>query len=117
MMFSRDQLVFQPYSKNEMHKYWAKLLELSTNDGLVLKIQIYSGTRFTGTESFGKPVPIALHLMEPYLDKGYHLFTSNWYDSSLSKRYTHITGTLRTDLKQNLSQVIWKKLQNGEMVF
>ena len=81
MMLSRDQLVFQLYIKNKRHKYWVKLLELSTNDGLVLKVQIYSGTNFTDTESLAKTAPIALHLMEPYLDKGYYLFTRNWYDS------------------------------------
>ena len=35
----------------------------------------------------------------------------------MSKRNTYITGTLRADWKWNLSQVVWKKLQKGEMVF
>ena len=35
----------------------------------------------------------------------------------MSKRNTYITGTLRVDRKWNLSQVVGKKLRQGEMVF
>ena len=92
------------------------------NDGLVLQIQIYSGTKFTDTEALGQTGSIVLHLMEPYLNKGYHLFTDNWYNSVslaeyMSKRNTYITGTLRGDRKRNPSQVVGKKLRKGEMVF
>ena len=38
------------------------------DDGLVLKIQIYSGTKFTDTKSLGQTGSIALHLMERYLN-------------------------------------------------
>ena len=92
------------------------------NDGLVLQIQIYSGTKFTDTEALGQTGSIVLHLMEPYLNKGYHLFTDNWYNSVslteyMSKRNTYITGTLCGDRKRNPSQVVGKKLRKGEMVF
>ena len=60
--------------------------------------------------------------MEPCLNKGYHLFTDNWYNSVsltefMSKRNTYITGTLRVDRKRNPSQAVGKKLRKGEMVF
>ena len=88
----------------------------------MLKIQIYSGTKFTDTESLGQIGSIVLHVMETYLNKGYHLLTDNWYNSVslaeyMSKRNTYITGTLRGDRKWNPSQVVGKKLLNGEMVF
>ena len=88
----------------------------------MLKIQIYSGTKFTDTESLAQTGSIVLHVMEPYLNKGYHLLTDNWYNSVslaeyMSKRNTYITGTLRGDRKRNPSQVVGKKLLNGEMVF
>ena len=88
----------------------------------MLKIQIYSGTKFTDTESLAQTGSIVLHVMEPYLNKGYHLLTDNWYNSVslaeyMSKRNTYITGTLRGDRKRNPSQVVGKKLRKGEMVF
>ena len=65
MMLWKSQLVFQQYIKNKRRKSWDKVFELCTNDGLVLKVQIYSGTKFIDTKSLGQTEPIALHLMEP----------------------------------------------------
>ena len=81
MMLWRGRLVFRQYIKNKRHKYGVKFFELCSDDGLVMKVQIYSGTKLTDTESLGQTGSIVLHLMEPYLDKGYHLFTNNWYNS------------------------------------
>ena len=122
MMLWRGRLVFRQYIKNKRHKYGVKFIELCTDDGLVLKIQIYYGTKFPDTESLGQTGSIILHLMEPYLNKGYHLLTDNWYNSVslteyMSKRNTYITSTLRRDRKRNPSQVVGKKLRKGEMVF
>ena len=122
MMLLKDRLVFRQYIKNKRHNYGVKFFELCTDDGLVFKIQICSGTKFTDTESLEQTGSIVLHLMEPYLNKDYNLFTDNWYNSvSLTeymlKRNTYITGTLRGDRKRNPSQVVGKKLRKGEMVF
>ena len=116
MMLWRGRLVFRKYIKNKRHKYGVKFFELCTDDGLVLKTQIYSGTKFTDTESLGQTGSIVLHLMKPYLNKGYHLFTDNWYNSVslteyMSKKNTYITGTLHGDRKRNPSQVLGKKLR------
>ena len=122
MMLLKGRLVFRQYIKNKRHNYGVKFFELCTDDGLVFKIQICSGTKFTDTESLEQTGSIVLHLMEPYLNKDYNLFTDNWYNSvSLTeymlKRNTYITGTLRGDRKRNPSQVVGKKLRKGEMVF
>ena len=77
IMLWRGRLVFWQYIINRRHKYRVKFFELSTDDGLLLKIQIYSGTKSADTESLGQTGSIVLHLMEPYLNKGYHLFTDN----------------------------------------
>ena len=71
--FTRKQAfhVFPKHVFHVFHKYGAKFFELCTNDGLVLHIQIYSGIKFTNTESLGQTGSIVLHLMEPYLNKGY----------------------------------------------
>ena len=73
--------MFQQYIiKSKRHKYGIKFFKLYVDDGLVLKIKIYSGTKFTDTELLGQIRSITLHLMEPYLNKGYHLFTDYWYN-------------------------------------
>ena len=56
--------------------------------------------------------------MEKYLEKGYHLFTDNFYNSvSLTEHMSRkkITGTLRADRKRKPKQVISAKLKKGEM--
>ena len=94
--------MFQQYMKNERHKYGVKFFELCTDNRFMLKGQIHSGTNFTDTESLEQTGSIVLHLMKPYLHKGYHLFTGNWYNSvsltqHMSKRSTYITDTFRDD--------------------
>ena len=70
--------------------YRIKIFELYTNDGVVLKTEIYSGRKFQDPQSLGQTGAVVLHLMEPYLDKGYHLFTDNWYNSlPLTKNLHH----------------------------
>ena len=121
MMLWRGRLVFRQYIKNKRHKYGIKFFELCTNDGFVLKTEIYSGQKFQDPESLGQTGAIVLHLMAPYLDKGHHLFTDNWYNSvpltkHMSLHKTYITGTLRADRKHLPNQVTKKKLKKGEMV-
>ncbi|XP_072392455.1 uncharacterized protein [Diabrotica undecimpunctata] len=57
--------------------------------------------------------------MEPYLDKGHHLFLDNFYNSillskSLSERKTHSTGTLRRNRKENPKALVNTNLKKGE---
>ena len=59
--------------------------------------------------------------MEPYLDKGYHLFTDNWYNLlSLTKhmpvRTTDIACILRSYRKYIPVDVMKKKLKKEEMI-
>ena len=122
MMLWRGRLVFRQYIKNKRHKYGVKFFELCTNDGFVLKTEIYSGTKFADIQSMGQTAAIVIHLMNPYLDKSYHVFTDNWYNSVpltkyMSDRKTYITRTLRADRKHQPEAVSKKKLKKGEMVF
>ena len=60
--------------------------------------------------------------MTPYLDKGCHVFTDNYYNSVslteyLSRHSTYITGTLRVDRKCNPKKVIKEKVQKGDMIW
>ena len=69
MMLWRGRLVFHQYIKNKRLKYGIKFFELCTNDGFVLKTEIYSGQKFQDPQSLGQTGAVTLHLMEPYLDK------------------------------------------------
>ena len=54
MMLWRGRLVFRQYIKNKRHKYGVKFFELCTDDGLVMKVQIYSGTKLTTLNYLGR---------------------------------------------------------------
>ena len=121
MMLRRGRLVFCQYIKNKRHKHGVKFFELCTNDGFVLRADIHSGQKSQDPQSLGQTGAVVLRLMDPYLDKGHHLFTDNWYNSVALKKYmtlqkTYITGTLRADRKHTLTDVMKKKLKKGEMV-
>ena len=45
--------MFWHYIKNRIHKNGVKFFKLCTDDRLVLKIQIYCGTKFTDTGLLG----------------------------------------------------------------
>lgn len=122
MMLWRGRLIFRQYIKNKRHKYGIKFYELCTHDGLVLSAEVYGGQGFNDENNLGQTAAIVLKLMQPYLHKGYHVFTDNYYNSValtefLSSKGTYITGTLRKDRKGNPKRVISTKLKKGQMVW
>ena len=58
--------------------------------------------------------------MTPFLNKGYHVFTDNFYNSvaltDLSKQKMYVAGTLR-DRKRKPDKVTSKKLKTGEVIW
>ena len=78
MMLWRGRLIFRQYIKNKPHKYGIKFYELYAHDGLVLSAEIYGGQGFSDFNNLGQTAAIVLKLMEPYLEKGYHVFTDNY---------------------------------------
>ena len=120
LMLWRGRLIFRQCIKNKRHKYGVKFYELCTHDGLVLKIAICGGQAFSDEQNLGQTGAIVVRLMSEFLNKGYHLFTDNWYNSVsltefLSQKKTYVTGTLRADRKRNLKKVMSAKLKKGEM--
>ena len=81
MVLWRGRLVFRQYIKNKKHKYGVKLYELCESGGLVQKIQVYSGKDDAPPGKLGHAAGVVLSLMEDYLDKGYTLYTYNYYNS------------------------------------
>lgn len=86
-----------------------------------MNVKIYQGKSSNEPDDkTSKTAKIVLKLMQPYLDKGHHLYMDNFYNSvSLSthllSRQTHTTGTLRSDRKENPKSVVKAKLKKGEI--
>ena len=114
------RLVFRQYIKNKSRKYGMKLYKLCESDGMILKVQIYSGKHGKSPGNLGHAGEVVLGLMEQYLDKGYNLYTDNFYNSVLlakrmTERSTHLCGILRFDRKDNPKELVKNKLKKGDM--
>ena len=84
---------------------------------MVLSAEIYGEQGFNDVNNLDQTAAMIMKLMEPYLEKGYHLITDNYYNSVslkefLSSKGTYITGTFRKD-----RMVISTKLKKGQMVW
>ncbi|XP_065683314.1 piggyBac transposable element-derived protein 4-like [Hydra vulgaris] len=69
----------------------------------------------------GQTGPIVLDLMEKFLEKGYLLYTDNFFNSfELTKHMisqsTYKCGTLRTDRKSNAKECTKAKLKRGDVI-
>ena len=123
MMLWRGRLVSRQYIKNKRHKYGIKFYEFCTYDGLVLTVEPYGGGQgFNNEHNLGQTAAVVLKLMAPFLNKGYHVFTDNYYNSValtefLSKQGTYLTGILRKDRKGNPKAVTAAKLKKAEMIW
>lgn len=53
MMLWLERLIFKQYIKNKRDKYGMKFFKLCIDGGLLLNVEIYSGSKLEGPESFG----------------------------------------------------------------
>ncbi|KAJ8933042.1 hypothetical protein NQ314_014282 [Rhamnusium bicolor] len=118
LLLFRGSLSFRQYIKGKRAGYGIKFYSLCTTDGYVLNLQIYSGKSKEG-KGLSKLETLVTSLMEPYLDRGHHIFMDNFYNSvglskKLLKSKTHTTGTLRSDRRNNTKAVTTLKLKKGE---
>ncbi|CAH2000544.1 unnamed protein product [Acanthoscelides obtectus] len=130
LLHFRGRLGFRVYIKNKKDRYGIKFYELTTSDGYVLNMEMYSGHSSDHTNDNGKTEKgndshftltekLVLRLMKPYLLKGHELFMDNYYNSvSLSEKLlrlkTHTNGTLRSNRRGNPKALVKKKLKRGE---
>lgn len=117
LLLHRGRLRFRTYMKGKKAKYGIKFYELTSADGFVLNIEIYSAKQEEVKNS--KIEDLVNRLMKPYLNKGHVLFMDNYYNSvslsnSLLQQKTHSVGTLRSSRKHNPKVVVSKKLKKGE---
>ena len=80
-MLWHGRLVFRQYIKNKHHKYGIKFYELCSDDGLVLTVEAYCGQGFIVEHNLCQTAVSVLKIMNPFLNKGYHVFTDNYYSS------------------------------------
>ncbi|XP_045459219.1 piggyBac transposable element-derived protein 4-like [Melitaea cinxia] len=121
LLLYRGRLIFRHYIKSKKARYGIKFYILTTADGYVLNIKMYSGGEVVeGNER--KTDRLVLRLMRPYLLKGHNLYMDNYYNSvTLSQKLldlkTHTNGTLRKTRKDNPKFVVQKKLKKGQHVW
>jgi hypothetical protein len=106
------------YIPTKPQKYGIKAFTMADSDhGYLLNVLVYTGAD-TLTESdprysrYPQPARVVLHLLQPYLDKGYHVFTDRYYTSiqlakALEERTTAFTGTAMRN-RQGLPESIRK---------
>lgn len=122
LLLFRGRLRFRVYIKNKKTRYGIKFYELCSSDGYVLNIEIYKGKDSCEVVKSSKVDSLVLRLMKPYLDKGHHIYMDNFYNSAtlsnkLMSQKTHITGTLRSNRRENPKEVTTAKLQRGEIIW
>lgn len=111
--------------KDKRHSYGVKFYELCDSSGIVLKIQIYAGkssTTIPTEQGTSITAQVVLDLMDGFLNKGYILYTDNFYNSvsltkTLTSQSTYLCGTLRSNRKENPKEVVKQKLMSGELSY
>ena len=117
MMKWKGRLNIKVYNPKKPIKYGIKFFFLcESKSGFVLDFIIYRGMYQSLRDT-------VFELMEPHLDKGYHLFMDNYYNSvalagELHTRGTHCSGTLRISrgAPRELQDIVKRRsLQRGDM--
>lgn len=114
----RGRLKFKQYIPNKRHRFGIKLFKLCVQGGYTYDFRVYCGKE-KGKSSVATKV--VMSLMSSLLDKGRTLCTDNWYTSvalahELLKRKTHLLGTLKSNRKNNPTDVTKAKLEKGETI-
>lgn len=115
----RGYNIFRQYNKQKRHKYGIKLFKLCTIPGYTFKINIYAGKQ--NEEVNVTPQRVVMNFCQDLLNKGYSLYTDNWYTSvplarELLENETHLIGTLRKNRKHFPKVVVSTKLKKGQFI-
>ena len=117
------------YIKDKPTKWGIKAFTLADGlNGYLLDTLVYTGAdMLEGSdpqyEDLSIPGRVVMHLMDPYLEEGYHIFTDRYYSSvplvqALEQRNTTFTGTImrnRTHLPDPIRDSSFR-LSGGEVV-
>ena len=108
MLRFRGRFAGKQYMPKKPVKWGIKSFTLAdTSNGYVLNILLYTGAKTLDVtdpihSTLPQPARVVLHLLEPYLHKGYHVFTDRYYTSiplaqALHANRTAFTGTAVRD--------------------
>ena len=126
MVGFRGRFAAKQYMPNKPTKWGIKWFALADSaNGYVLNVLVYTDRdtlEDASNESFPQPARVVLHVAEPYLVCGHHLFTDRYYTSlplaqTLHSLQTGFTGTavknhadLPDDIRGNL------RLEHGQVL-
>ena len=125
MVGFRGRFAAKQYMPNKPTKWGIKCFTLADSaNGYVLNVLVYTGRdtlEDASNESLPQPARVVLHLAEPYLGCGHHMFTDRYYTSlplaqTLHSLQTGFTGTCmknRTDLPDDVRGQL--RLQHGQV--
>ena len=128
MVGFRRRFAAKQYMPKKPTKWGVKAFTMAdSSTGYMLNILIYTGREtLRGASSefahLPQPAQVVMHVANPYLDCGHHLFTDRYYTSiplakALSDHNTSFTGTSnknRVDLPDDIR--LLKRMKGGEMV-
>lgn len=115
----RGRLRFKVYLKDKPNPWGIKFYQLcESGSGYTFRFEIYAAD----INVSNKPTDVVLRLIDPLLDKGYHVFTDNYYTcpalyEALIKRQTSCTGTVRSNRLGMPRDLAVEKLKTGEISF
>jgi len=105
MLRFRGRFVGKQYMPKKPVKWGIKAFSLAdSTNGYILNVLLHTGAEtLDETDSqhstLPQPAHVVMHLLEPYLNKGHHLFTDRYYSSIPLAQALHdtFTGTIVRD--------------------
>ena len=122
MIGTRCRVSFIQYMPDKPQRFVIKLWALAdSRNGYLSKFQVYTGKE-KDTAEVGLSHRVVHDLMGPYLNKGYKLYTDNFYTSpmlvkDLLNDGTYLTGTVRTNRKGFPKELVGTKLERNVAEF
>lgn len=119
----RLRLSFKQYILLKRARFGVKSFILCEDSGYTFSFKNYTGRENVAPEEqeLSLSVRVVVDLMQPLLQKGYHLYNDNWYKSLPLYRYLHQQGTLAcgticNNRKGFPEQVKSEKLRRDEQI-
>ena len=118
----KGRLSFRQYISNKRHKYGIKLYEVTTDDGFILDVIVYTGKGTIVEEDSSHVQSVVKKLLKDFVEKGHTVYLDNFYTSVplaeyLFKKKTTLVGTIRENRKGNHKPTMNTKLKKGEVVW
>lgn len=123
LLLWKGRLSFQQYIRIKKARFGIKTYVLSeAKSGYICKLIVYVGkeTELIQNPQYGHATNVVLTVLNELLDKGYCVYTDNYYCSpelalSLHQRKTDIVGTVRSNRKGLPKEFVKQKLDKNEI--